>query len=800
MSNVVTANPPVQITNQEFLTHVFGSARWKYAHIASFVGDPGNDAEARWGGGYAGHRVSRLERAEANNYFTVSQFNAPGRTRATFRAMYVVMLDDVGPKVDPTLVLAKMGPPTYRVETSPGNEQWHYVLDVPERDRGRAEALVSGMIARGLTADSKDPGMRGVCRYARLPVGTNGKAHLGPDGWRQVVRQATPGRTFTLDELAAPWGIELPEPGTAVVSGTRPALTEDELAQDVVLSAMEELGWVQGKTGNGWGYAVTCPWVEEHTGAGDNGCAYTAGPHGHWSCHHGHCQGRSYGSFYAGVDAGLKRAGLPSMAAREFDAVDPETLDETTAEHEGGALVDAPARFLDDHVFLRSEDAFYSIRARELFSRRAVNSEWAAPLRDQLAYVDDKDKDRVQPVDRWFFEPDTGGHLADGLAYWPGEARFFVVRGQELVNQYNAPARRQAPGPVSKTEIAVWLDLVRHVLGSEGPRAIVHFLDWCAGVVAVADRKPGWMVCVQGAQGIGKDLMMAPVKAGVGEDNAATIKGAQLASSFNEHEARRLVLISELRQTTTGSVSGHDQYNAIKSLVDTSAGVRAINPKYGRKYVARDVCAVFTSTNEPGAIALEADDRRVMVCMSKADRLSKAYYERVVAWLATGGTDRVVQWLLERWDSMGARRQGALTGNAPWTRSKRHMFLAGDDVLIWLDDKIAAGADPDWPDIMSAEDVQANIERAISSASGGLSSKLRAPSVARVGRKLLDLGCRPLAGGHQVRLRDGRKVRLWSLRNHDNLASASGGQLADLVERGENNFGNSNVIPVIFRP
>jgi hypothetical protein len=315
-------------------------------------------------------------------------------------------------------------------------------------------------------------------------------------------------------------------------------------------------------------------------------------------------------------------------------------------------------------------------------------------------------------------------------------------------------------------------------------------LDWLAGVVAEPGLKPGWMVVVHGLQGIGKDMMMRPVVTAVGEDNVAPIKGWQLTSPFNEYMASRLVLISELKQTTSGTATGHDQYNTIKGAVDNTADTQPINPKYGRQYIARNVCAVFTSTNEDGALAMEPDDRRAMVVMSQAKRMDDAQATGLVAWYEAGGAARVAEWLEQRWAGLSVARRAALSGIAPWTEGKREMTLAaGGTVSRWIAGEIAQDVSEDWPDIMTAEQVMANVQRAADSGRLGLSKNTRVPSADVMGRLLAGLGCERLARGEQVRVKRGggvvRKERLWAMRNHAALASLGGAALAKLIEGGQ---------------
>jgi len=56
---------------------------------------------------------------------------------------------------------------------------------------------------------------------------------------------------------------------------------------DPVFAALDDWGMVHGASGDGTGYVVTCPWIDQHTGRDDTGAAYWPG--GGFKCWHGHC-------------------------------------------------------------------------------------------------------------------------------------------------------------------------------------------------------------------------------------------------------------------------------------------------------------------------------------------------------------------------------------------------------------------------------------------------------------------------------------------------------------------------------
>lgn len=233
-----------------------------------------------------------------NAYVTVGAFrraadNTYRRRTETFAAGCALMVDDVGTKVDRETVAAME--PTWRIETSPGNEQWWYMLRTPERDASRFDGLIRAFISGRLLG--ADPGMSGITRVGRLPGHLNGKTAY--KGWitRTVSRG---GPRWTPEELLA--GFKLQIQGRRVRREKLP--TAEALERNAMFSAAYK--WLDQRNmlkrhepdPSGW-TEMHCPWVNEHTGGADTGAAVREpSPENDWygafRCHHGHCSDRGW--------------------------------------------------------------------------------------------------------------------------------------------------------------------------------------------------------------------------------------------------------------------------------------------------------------------------------------------------------------------------------------------------------------------------------------------------------------------------------------------------------------------------
>jgi hypothetical protein len=228
-----------------------------------------------------------------NAYVTVGAFKkaADGtyrRRTETFTAGLALMVDDVGTKVDRTFVEAMQ--PTWKIETSPGNEQWWYFLDTPERDMARFDGLIRAFIHGKLLG--ADPGMSGVTRVGRLPGHLNGKKAY--NGWTTRITEAN-GSRWSPQELLDGFGLQIM--GRRMSREKLP--TEEALERNRMF--MNVYKWLDQRSmlkrhepdPSGW-TEISCPWVDGHTGGVDNGAAVREPAaendyYGAFRCHHGHC-------------------------------------------------------------------------------------------------------------------------------------------------------------------------------------------------------------------------------------------------------------------------------------------------------------------------------------------------------------------------------------------------------------------------------------------------------------------------------------------------------------------------------
>lgn len=288
----------VKTDNAAFLAAVFHELPDKAAAtVTSFLGNPATSKQ--WGNCAPCGKI--VTPATANNYFCVSS-HYPGddgvvrRKKTHFAGLHCIMLDDIGTKIPHERVCL---PPSWSIETSPGNYQVGIILDVPIIETAAADRLMNAVIHAGLC----DPGSNGpTTRLARLPVAINGK-YDGP--FRCRLAEWRPELHYSAEAIVDGLQIELAPAGrptrrkrsaTAITVPAEFADDNDDVylaapLENPVIGELKKRGQYKMPIGGGK-HDITCPWVHEHSDALDTGAAYFEPddlyPRGGFHCCHSH--------------------------------------------------------------------------------------------------------------------------------------------------------------------------------------------------------------------------------------------------------------------------------------------------------------------------------------------------------------------------------------------------------------------------------------------------------------------------------------------------------------------------------
>lgn len=304
------------ITRQEFLDVIFGEIEDdEFVCVSRAL--PKKDGSGMW---FDNHletdrawRKWNPDKKASAWYYNISSvdgaMNAKGtmvsRGRANLKYYYVLVLDDLGDKTDFPAV-----EPTYKLESSVASFQWGYAL-VKGSDFERFEALVQAIHEKGFG----DAGAGGSYRLVRIPGSANLKP--GKQEFRSRITEWNPDRYWTLDGLAAAFGIDLdalPVKDLASVSN-RSGGAQALQGIDPMLDWLADAGHVVSDNGGEW-VDIVCPWADQHTSGANTGC-YSPLGRGRgdwvqtrsWSCLHEHCLNKKISEFVGWAE----KLGAPSV-------------------------------------------------------------------------------------------------------------------------------------------------------------------------------------------------------------------------------------------------------------------------------------------------------------------------------------------------------------------------------------------------------------------------------------------------------------------------------------------------------
>lgn len=669
------AHAPLNISNKEFLQAIFGEhAPW--CHVTDFPYDPGNIPKDKHLIAWKGDYFSRYQMSlNTNQYFTISNFYCDDqqqarRRKALFRHTPCIVLDDVKEKLS-MVEVEKLPKPAWILETSAGSEQWGYILNEPCADRSQVENLLDGLVANGLAPDGKDPGMKGVTRYVRLPEGVNNKASKlvngQPFNCRMVVWEPT--SRVTLEQLAAPFSVDL----NAVRRESR--IDGAANVSDHPIINIPTIIHIKEIRSDGR-FDITCPWVSEHTDGDDSGAAVftnadnTIG----FKCHHGACQHRTGADLLRRIECdspGFAATLKNWQVMQEFQLVtgDPEPIKLDPAERR---MVE-PISFMGEPAAVNDLNALQLIcdNLRRQLPGTSEQRELASKVlkfTDDLPKMDQKhwhevviDIMRWSKVDfkeiivdlrkTWYGEKVSKADFYDNVVFvkelnqffdWESHIFFTPEAFQNSFSHEDAEARKIAlqDGRVQKVDrldyapkqpriftengcvyANTWCESSQHYGELGDPTRWVDHFDalgwgehrdhiekWMAFTLRHPDQKINHMLLLGSGEGCGKDFLLYPLIKAMG-DNHTVIEGEDLLSDY-----RDFLLTTKYLHINEAELGDRREAmavsNKLKPLAAAPPDTLRVNQKHVKAMKIRNIVNCTMTTNSVMPLRLNGASRR----------------------------------------------------------------------------------------------------------------------------------------------------------------------------------------------
>ncbi len=551
-----------------------------------------------------------------------------------------MMLDDIGTK-------SKTPPlePTWKIETSPGNQQWGYIFDLDNQPtKGEFTAAITAIAAAGYT----DGGATNAVRNVRVPGSINFKP--GKDNFEAQLLEFHKEREFTLEQICEALGVNPEEADTA--SMQRISLSDD--GDDDILQWISDNGMLlERANGSGW-YGIVCPNEAAHSDG--NPMARYHPVNRAFCCYHEHCQdfdSHAYLDWAATNGAprhnpGVRSELLTDKMAKALQKLEPtEAFKDATErlkeiERKELARVDQ-ADWYDRFAYILSDDSYFDLLARNDLTRSAFNA-----LYRHVSCISNHTKRRIEASN--CFDENRVAHNAKalrGLTYAAGEGVLVGHLGDLYGNRW-VDAR---PKVVSKGgNIDRWLDHCRHLVPNENE--LNHIWDIMAFKLQNPKTKINHAVLHVGEEGSGKDLMWKPFiwsVCGYYLKNLAVVDGDRIQSQFNDHLESEILVLNELKEPD--SAARRDLANKLKPIIAAPPEMFSVNPKGKKRYDVANRLFVLAFSNEQVPISLSSQDRRWFCIHSTADAMEKikpGSGADLVKWYEDGNLEHIASWLYAR--------------------------------------------------------------------------------------------------------------------------------------------------------
>lgn len=317
------------------------------------------------------------------------------------------------------------------------------------------------------------------------------------------------------------------------------------------------------------------------------------------------------------------------------------------------------SRGMEDFRFDEQQEQYWDVTTGNLLGPKAVDG--AIPRADWPTRIDGRTGEpRPYPPSRAINDVDTG-LTVEGSTWWPGREMLLEntlvsargvrpLEGAVCYNSYLPPSAIPVPEGASPEG---WITHVKKLYPD--PVEHEHFFDFCAHAIQRPGEKVNHGLVLAGAQGIGKDTALLPVRLGVGEWNAAEVGPDAVTSQYNGFLRSVLLVINEVRPQDE-DYKASNFYNLLKPVLAAPPEMLPMTIKYANTIYIRNLAHVILTTNDPLTMYIPPEDRRLFVMTSPLEDAARGknrqfvenYFEDLHADLAAGGAAAVVEWLAKR--------------------------------------------------------------------------------------------------------------------------------------------------------
>jgi hypothetical protein len=239
--------------------------------------------------------------------------------------------------------------------------------------------------------------------------------------------------------------------------------------------------------------------------------------------------------------------------------------------------------------------------------------------------------DRYRPVEQITWAPGLPMVIENRLI---SEGGWIGRNAARCFNLYKPPTIKLGDGGA----VDMWYEHLSRLY----PEDFEHIVMWMAHRVQHPGEKVNHALVLGGAQGIGKDSLLEPLKYAVGPWNFSEVSPKQAMGRFNGFLKSVVLRVNEARDL--GEFDRYAFYDHMKAYTAAPPDVLRVDEKNLREHSILNCCGVIITTNhKTHGIYLPKDDRRHYVAWSECTKedFDKDYWSRFWRWYREGGINNV---------------------------------------------------------------------------------------------------------------------------------------------------------------
>jgi Family of unknown function (DUF5906) len=243
--------------------------------------------------------------------------------------------------------------------------------------------------------------------------------------------------------------------------------------------------------------------------------------------------------------------------------------------------------------------------------------------------------DKYQAVEQITWLPGQPIEIKDRLI---SDGGWIERQDVTCLNLYRPPNAKRGNAALATR----WIDHVKCVFGEDGD----HIIRWLAQRVQHPGIKINHALVLGGAQGVGKDTLLEPVKFAVGPWNFQEVSPQSILERFNGFLKSVILRVSEARDL--GEINRFAFYDHMKAYTAAPPDVLRVDEKHIREHYVPNITGIIITTNyKTDGIYLPSDDRRHFVAWSNRsrDEFPAEYWNELWRWYRDGGIEHVVAYL-----------------------------------------------------------------------------------------------------------------------------------------------------------